>query len=196
MFYSEKDGDRIVSYIQKNEKPENKIQVSDRYIYFPSATAFDPDAIFFTGVQYRSSATATIDADAARCRETNTPFINTGSSLDVALIRENNSSYSIPLSEYKLFCVRNADAIAITAAARNDGDISGSRWLGIECSDSEGDDPTSRGNFANGEVSVSVGSGVVICGVYDWNDYESTFDYDLYEYVDPVRGMSVTVTVQ
>lgn len=196
MFYSEKDGDRIVSYIQKNEKPENKIQVSDRYIYFPSATAFDPDAIFFTGVQYRSSATATIDADAARCRETNTPFINTGSSLDVALIRENNSSYSIPLSEYKLFCVRNADAIAITAAARNDGDISGSRWLGIECSDSEGDDPTSRGNFANGEVSVSVGSGVVICGVYDWNDYESTFDYDLYEYVDPVRGMSVTVTVR
>jgi hypothetical protein len=197
LFYSEQDGDRIVSYFQKNEKPDNKIQVSDRYRYYPRATSFNPAAIFFTGVQYRQSATATIDADAAICRELNHPFVNTGSSLDLVLTRANNSSYSIPFSDYEVFCVRNADTVAITAAARNDGDTSSSRWLGIQCEDSEGDAPSSRGNFASGEVSVNIEQrGVVICGVYDWNDYYSTFNYDSYEYDDPVRGMSVTVSVR
>jgi hypothetical protein len=197
LFYSEQDGDRIVSYFQKNEKPDNKIQVSDRYRYYPRATSFNPAAIFFTGVQYRQTATAVIDADVASCRTLNAPFINTGSDLDLVLTRTNNSSYEIPFDDKALFCVRNANTIAITSATRNDGDTSSSRWLGIECADSEGDDPSSRGNFASGEVSVNIEQrGVVICGVYDWNDYYSTFNYDSYEYDDPVRGMSVTVSVR
>lgn len=194
--YYEYESDRIVgSFIQRTEKPESRVKVSDRNVYLPLSVKIDPTRLEFVR-SYLDTYTAFVDQDLKLCRSRNYPVLRNGTSEDFTLTRENNSSYvTYALSDYKFFCVSNASEIAFTSASRFDGEST--RWVGIECSDTEGNDDSERGNLNNGEVSISMpGNGVQVCAIYDWSDYYSEYSYELDEYIDPVRGMNVTIEIR
>lgn len=187
LFYYERDDDRITSFIQKNEKPENRVQVSDRYVYFPSQTKPNPMSIS-RGIASYASASAAIDEDLKTCRSNDYQFVNTGSSIELTLTREYNSYEST--SDYSYFCVRNASKVSITSSARADGDTT--KYVGISCNDYEGAGASDSGDHATRDVFVELSKGVLVCGVYDANYYYTSF----FDSTEPTRGMTVTVSVE
>jgi hypothetical protein len=160
--------------------------VSGRYIFSPRYLGINKNLIKNRGVS-RISASATIDEDLKTCRSNNYSFVNTGSSTDLKLTRE--YTFSAYYSDYSMFCVRNASKVSITSSVRNDG--SETKYVGIECNDSETyRRPKALGDHATDEVSLELPKGVLVCGVYDNNNYYSFYDDD------PVLGMTVTVSVE
>lgn len=197
LFYYERESDRIIaSYIQKNEKPESRSKISDRNIYLPFSVKLNPNNLEFRR-SYLDTFTAFVDEDFKTCRSRNLSILKSGDSENFSLTRVNNNSSELDVSDYKLFCVRNASEIVITNAARLDGNVT-SVWAGIFCRDADlyGDD-SSRGRVGDSVLSLTVRDDTgYICAVYDWSDYARDFSYDTYEFTDPVRGMNVTIEVR